>query len=167
MVNLAQYYGSKFFHRMHVYKNVGYLPVTAKIIASIISVYIIIDVFNVHWEYAFLKVCGLLVCLEMGKSAAVFIANKINYSLFVKKAVDEEVRHYLHVFNVPLTDDNSGCVEDYLLDASFNKSLEPSMNVLAAINYASVVNMMSFESQFNRYYYNAWLNAIPDYQNRD
>ena len=107
MVNLAQYYGDKLFNRNAVYKKSVYLPIAAKITVSVISVYIIIDIFNIQWEYAFLKVCSFLVCLELAKSIAVYIVNKVNYSLFLKKAVDTEVRHYLKVFNVPFNDNNS------------------------------------------------------------
>jgi hypothetical protein len=37
------------------------------------------------------------------------------------------------------------------------------MNVLAAINYAHVVGIMSIDRKWDRYYYDAWLKIAPDY----
>jgi hypothetical protein len=163
MVSLAQVYGNKLFYRKNAYKKATYIPIFSSYILDLVAAFIIVNIFEVKWEYAFLKVCGLLILLDSTKQIAVCAIDKLNYKLYLKKIIKMEVLHYLNVFSLKLNDDNSGCVEDYLLAAAFDKSLDAKMNVLAAMNYSSVVALMSINPKWDGYYYKGWLDVIYKY----
>jgi hypothetical protein len=163
MISLAQVYGNNLFYRKDAYRKATIVPLVSGSIISLLAAFVIVKIFDIRWEYAFLKVCGILLLLDFGKQIAACAIDKLNYKLFLQKIIRMEVLHYLNVFNLTLDDDNSGCIEDYLLAASFDKSLDTKMNLLAAMNYSSVVALMSIDSKWDGYYYRAWTDVIDKY----
>jgi len=166
MINLANTYGDNLFRRNTVYKNVGYFGIISNIIVSLIFAYFIVRMFDVQWDYAVFKVWFILFLIDSVKGILSWVFNKINYHVNIKQAVESEIRHYLRVFKSPLNEENSGCIEDYLLEAAFDESLDRKMNILAAMNYTSVVCLMSVDPKWDGYYYKGWLKAAEEYANK-
>lgn len=61
MTSLKAVYGNKLFDRKTAYANARYIPFVASCLIDIVIALSIISIFDVHWEYAFLKVYGLLL----------------------------------------------------------------------------------------------------------
>ena len=124
------------------------------------TAYAILALFDIRWEHSFIKICGLLLLIDFIRSIKSWAVNKLNYEFNIKQLIKFEVEHYLRVFNLPFNDENSGCVEDYLLEAAFDKSLDSHMNILAAINYTQIICLMSIDSKWDGYYYKGWLDVV-------
>jgi hypothetical protein len=162
MINLAQYYGDKFFNHNKAYSKAWYIPIVSGVIWDLLCIFAIIKFFDIQWEYSYFKVAGIFLAYSLLRCGFVAIFKQINYRLNVKNTVINEVKHYLRVFDMSLNDDNSGCVEDYLLAAAFDKSLGDKINILAAMNYTHVICLMSVDSAWDKYYYKAWLDIMSE-----
>jgi hypothetical protein len=163
MISLQAIYGDKLLNQKRAYKFSSYIGFFGNIVISIIAAYAVIKFFDLRMEHAFWKVIFILGIFELTKTLLAYLFNKFNYHMTMKDTIEGEVRHYLRVFGLPFDDENSGCVEDYLIEAAFDHRLDRNMNVLAAINYAQVVGIMSIDPKWDRYYYDAWLKIAPDY----
>ncbi len=167
MISLQAIYDNKLFNQKRAYMSSWYVRFVGGIGISIIAAYAVINFFDLGMEHAFLKIIFFLCIFDLTKTLLSYVFNKINYRMTMKDTIEGEVRHYLRVFGLPLNDENSGCVEDYLLEAAFDHRLDRNMNVLAAINYAQVVGIMSIDHKWDRYYYDAWLKVTPDFITTD
>ena len=139
-----------------------YVGGLVSIVISTVATYVVIEFFDLRWEHAFWKVILIFIVFDLTKSLLAYLLGKINYHITIKDTIEGEVRHYLRVFGLPLDDENSGCVEDYLIEAAFDNRIDRNMNILAAMNYTSVVSIMSIDPKWDRYYYDAWLKIAPD-----
>lgn len=162
MVNLKAMYGNRLFARNEVFKPTMFLRVVNLVIVNMIAVFAI----TTFLDLAFGVVLSVLVIFGIAQALTGWVVDVLTYRFNMKKLIEVEVRHYLETFKVPLDDDNSGCVEDYLLEAAFDPSLNHEMNILAAMNYTSVICLMSVQPKWDRYYYNAWLAVSPEYVER-
>jgi hypothetical protein len=160
---LAAVYGEKIFYRKEAYKEAKYIPFIGGIILDFGLAYAIVEIFQIKWEYAFVKVYGLLLLYDLVKFIIAWPIDKLNYKLFLKPAIVSEIEHYLRVFNMQLNDDNSGAYEDYLLSAAFDESQGSKMQVLAAMTYGTVVNTITLYPRMDGFYYNAWCEAVSKY----
>jgi hypothetical protein len=163
MISLAEIYGEKIFYRKKAYKNAKYIPFIAGIIFDFVLAYAIVEIFEIKWNYAFIKVYGLLLLYALVKPIVAWPIDKLNDKLFLKPAIVPEIEHYLRVFNMRLNDDNSGAYEDYLLSAAFDESQASKMQVLAAMTYAGVINIMDLNPSMDGIYYKAWCETVSKY----
>jgi hypothetical protein len=163
MTSLAAIYGEKLFYRKKAYKKAKYIPFIAAVIFDFVLAYAIVEIFEIKWNYAFLKVYGLLLLYGLVKPMIAWPIDKLNDKLFLKPAIVSEIEHYLHVFNMQLNDDNSGAYEDYLLSAAFDESQSSKVKVLAAMTYAGVVNIITLNPRMDGIYYNAWCETVSKY----
>ena len=163
MISLAAIYGEKLFHRKKAYKKTRYFPFIAGVIFDFALAYAIVELFEIKWSYAFIKVYGLLLLYGLLKPIIAWPIDKLNDKLFLKPAIVSEIEHYLRVFNMQLNDDNSSVYEDYLLSAAFDESQGSKMQVLAAMTYAEVVNMITLNPRMDGIYYNAWCETVSKY----
>jgi len=163
MISLAAIYGEKLFYRKKAYKKVKYIPFIASVIFDFVLAYAIVEIFEIKWNYAFIKVYGLLFLYALLRPIIAWPIDRLNYKLFLKPAIVSEIEHYLHVFNMQLNDDNSCAYEDYLLSAAFDESQDTKMRVLAAMTYAAVVNIITLYPRMDGVFYNAWCKTISKY----
>ncbi len=160
---LASVYGEKIFYRKEAYNKAKYIPFIGGVILDFGLAYAIVEIFQIKWEYAFVKVYGLLFLCELVKPIIAWPIEKLNDKLFLKPAMISEINHYLRVFNVRLNDDNSGAYEDYLLSAALDESQGSKIQVLAAMIYATVVNIITLNPRMDGIYYDAWGEAVSKY----
>lgn len=163
MVNLEAIYGDKLFSKKP-HKSSKFIPIIADVMIDLITAYFIVEIFGIRQDYAFLKVLGVMYLFGFIIRPIVrWPFGKLNNKLFLSKAVTSEIDHYLRTFNTGLTYSNSGCYEDYLLEAAFNESLDCKMRTLAAMQYANFVTLISLVPIADRIYYNAWLKVVRKY----
>ena len=98
MIDLRNVYGDKIFDRKTSYKNARYIPLVGSLFLDFILAWIIIRIFHVNWEYAFIKVYGILLLFSILQYAFTAIINGLNYHITVKGAMAAEMKHYLSVF---------------------------------------------------------------------
>lgn len=163
MISLAAIYGEKLFYPKRAYKRAKYIPFIAAFIFDLVLAYAIVEIFKIKWNYAFIKVYGLLLLYGLVKPMIAWPINKLNDKLFLKPAIVSEIEHYLHVFNMQVNDDNSSAYEDYLLSAAFDESQGSKMQVLAAMTYAGVVNIITLNPRMDGIYYNAWCDTVSKF----
>ena len=99
MINLKAVYGDKIFDRKASYRNARYIPFMGSLLLDFILAWVIIRIFHVDWEYAFIKVYGILLLFGVLKYAFTSMVDGLNYRLAVKDAMAAEMKHYLSVFN--------------------------------------------------------------------
>jgi hypothetical protein len=163
MVDLETNYGNNLFSKK-VYKSSKFIPIIASVIIDLIMAILIVAIFGIRQDYAILKVFGLMYLFRLAiRPIAEWPFNKLNIEFFLSKAVTSEIDHYLRVFNTGLTDDNSGCYEDYLLEAAFNESLDCKMRILAAIQYTKFVNLIEIRPKMDRVFLDAWRKVVRKY----
>ena len=163
MLTLAQIYGDKIFYRKKAYKKSIYIPFITNVIFDFVLAYAIVEIFEIKWNYAFIKVYGLLLLYGLVKPIVAWPINKLNDKLFLKPAIISEIEHYLGVFNMQLDDDNSCTYDDYLLSAAFDESQGSKMQVLAAMTYGTVVSAITLYPRMDGVYYDAWCKAVSKY----
>ena len=148
--------------KRHIRKR-GIFLLIASVIFDLVLAYGIVEIFEIKWNYAFIKVYGLLLLYDLLRPMIAWPIDKLNYKLFLKSAIVSEIEHYLRVFNIQLNDDNSCAYEDYLLSAAFDESQGTKMQVLAAMTYAGVINLITLNPRMGGVYYNAWCETISKY----
>ena len=163
MINLKAIYGKKIFDRKAAYRNVRYIPFLAGLFLDLATAGTIVWVFDVKWEYAFIKVYGILVIFDVLKYIISSSIDFLNYKLFIKDAMASEIKHYLSVFNSSINWHDIGTYDDFLLEVSFNKTLTDDLRVLAAINYGVVVGTMRLSAQFENRCYSLFNQIAPDF----
>jgi len=163
MISLVEVYGDKLYNRKEAYKKSKYIPYISAFIWDIVVAIVAVKIFEINWDYAIIKVYGILFIYSLAKPIMTWPLDKLNYKMFLKDALILEMRHYLRVFNITLSEDNMCTYDDYLLSASFNNTLEDKEKVLAAITYAGVVHQMATNPRMDSVYYNAWSDTISEY----
>jgi hypothetical protein len=162
MINLAEHYGDKIFNRKLAYRKA---EITGYISAGLVDIVIvigIIKVFNINWEYAFIKVYGLKIIYDILKPVFTWPIYKFNEKYVLRKLFKQEINHYLQTYKVPLHEDNTGTYSDFFLYASFNEYLSIDDRVLAAINYGVIVGAASTTPRIGSIIDNAWDEAVPE-----
>jgi hypothetical protein len=125
--------------------------------------YIIVKIFGIRWDYAVLKMYGILVLYDIARPVLMWPITKLNYSVFLKRVILSEMNHYLRVFNTTLNDDSTYTYDTYLLEAAFDETEDVKMRVLAAINYGAVVDIMSKEPKMDSIYWRVWCEALSKF----
>ena len=120
MINLRGIYGNKIFDRKASYRNARYIPLVAGLMLDIVIAFAIIRVFDINWDYAFIKVYGILLLYGILKHVFLSSIDFINYRLAIKDAVSSEIRHYLSVFNTNVKWDEIGTYDDFLIESASN-----------------------------------------------
>jgi hypothetical protein len=162
MINLEAIYGEKLFSRKG-YKRTKFIPIIANGIVDLITAYLIVEIFRIRQDYAFIKILGLLYLMALIiNPIIIWPFDKLNNRLFFGQAVKSEVEHYLRTFNIGLYNENSACYDDYLLEAAFNESLDCKMRILAAMQYTKYVNLISIVPKAERVYYHAWEQVVQN-----
>ena len=160
MVNLHSIYGNNLFLKK-AYKSSKYFTMIASVIIDLMMAILIIEIFSIRQDYAVLKVFGLMCLFTLAiRPIVCWPFNKLNIKLFLTKAIFSEIEHYLCVFNTELTADNTGCYDDYLLEAAFNESLDCKMRILASMQYARFVHIIEVNPAMDRVFLTAWHNVL-------
>ena len=167
MINLRAVYGNKLFDRKASYANARYIPFVAGLLLDMVIALAIICVFDVNWDYAFLKVYGLLFLCGVLKYIFSSLIDTLNYRLIVKDAMASEMKHYLHVLNGNVNWDEVGTYDDFLLEAAFNEALPENLRVLAAINYGTIVDAMALDPNFENRSYKLFCEIALDFIPKD
>lgn len=163
MINLRSFYGDKIFDRKASYANARYIPFLGSLLLDFVLAWVIIRVFRVDWDYAFVKVYGILLLFGLLKYVFTSVVDSLNYRLTVKNAMAIEMKHYLSVFNRNVNWHEVGTYDDYLLEAAFNQALPVDLRVLAGINYGTVVDTMALNPRFENRSYRLFNEIAPDY----
>lgn len=163
MINLANVYGDKIFDRKKSYKNARYIPFVGSLLLDVILAWVIIRIFRVNWEYAFIKVYGILLLFSILEYAFTAMIDVLNYRFTVKDAIAAEMKHYLPVFNRNVNWHEIGTYDDYLLEAAFSQALPTDLRVLAGINYGTVVQTTALSPRFENRAYRLFSQIAPDY----
>lgn len=167
MINLRNIYGDKIFDRKAFYRNARNIPFVSSLLLDFILAWVIIRIFHVNWEYAFIKIYGILLLFGALKYAFTSMVDGLNYRLTVKHAIAAEMKHYLSVFNCNVNWDEVGTYDDFLLEAAFNQALPTDLRILAGINYGTVVDVMSLSPRFENRSYRLFSQIAPDYIGND
>ncbi len=167
MINLRNVYGDKIFDRKASYGNARYIPFIGSLLLDFVLAWVIIRVFQVGWEYAFIKVYGILLLFGVLKYVFTSMVDGLNYRLTVKNAMAAEMRHYLSVFNRNVNWHEVGTYDDFLLEAAFNQALPADLRVLAGINYGTVVGTMALSPRFENRSYRLFSQIAPEYAGND
>ena len=130
---------------------------------DVILAWVIIHIFRVNWEYAFIKVYGILLLFSILEYAFTAMIDVLNYGFTVKDAMAAEMQHYLSVFNRNVNWDEVATYDDFLLEAAFNQTLPPDLRVLAGINYGTVVDAMALSPRFENRSYELFSKMAPSY----
>ena len=162
MSNLAAIYGEKIFHRKKAYKKAEYIPLIGSIVIDFALAYGIVEIFEIKWNYAFIKIFGLLLLYRLALQILAWVIDKLNYKLFLRAAMVSEMEHYLRVFNMEMGD-SIGVYEDYLLSVALDESQGSKMQVLAAMLYGGVMSTIENHPKSEGFYFNAWCEAAPKY----
>lgn len=163
MINLRRVYGNALFDRKVSYRNGRYIPFAASLLLDILIGWAIVRVFDVNWNYAFIKVYAILLLYGILKHIFSSLIDFLNYRLAIKPAMVSEIRHYLKVFGSNVNWDEVGTYDDFLLEAAFNETLSTDLRVLAAINYGTIVDAMSLNPHFEDRSYKLFCKIGPDY----
>lgn len=163
MINLTAIYGNTIFNRKKSYRVTRYIPLIASLIINTAIAVAIIRIFDVNWDYAFLKVCVLLFLFGITSYSLSFLIDLINYRLTIKDVLSSEIRHYLRVFNTNVNWSEISTYDDFLLEAAFNKALPDNLRVLAAINYGNVADAMSIDPHFENRCYKLFSEIVTDF----
>jgi hypothetical protein len=163
MINLKGIYGNKIFDRKASYRNARYIPFIANILLDLILAWVIVYVFDIDWDYAFVKVYLILLLFGVLKYIFTSIFDAINYRLTLKNAMSKEMHHYLTVFDSNVNWDEIGTYDDFLLEAAFNETHPTNLRVLAAINYGVVADAMRLSPHFENRLYKLFCKIVPDY----
>jgi hypothetical protein len=167
MINLRGVYGNKIFDRKAAYANARYIPFVSSCLLDIVIALAIIGIFNVHWDYAFLKVYGLLLLCGVLKYIFSALIDVINYRLIIRNSLTFEMKHYLNLFNISVNWDEVATYDDFLLEAAFNKALPDDLRVLSAINYGTIIDLMTLDPHFENRSYNLFCKIVPDFLPKD
>ncbi|CAB1084345.1 hypothetical protein D1AOALGA4SA_11870 [Olavius algarvensis Delta 1 endosymbiont] len=65
MINLRTIYGNKVFDRKKAYKNSRYALIVNAIIFDIVFTFLFVKIFDVNWDYAYIKVWAILCALSI------------------------------------------------------------------------------------------------------
>jgi hypothetical protein len=133
------------------------------VLLDIAIAWAIVRVFDVSWDYAFIKVYAILLLYGILKYVFSSSIDFLNYRLAIKNAIAFEIRHYLSVFKNNVNWNEVGTYEDFLLEAAFSETLSPNLRVLGAINYGAIANMMSLSPRLENRYYKVFCQNVPDY----
>lgn len=163
MINLRTIYGKKIFDRKASYRNTQYIPFLAGLVLDIIIALAIIRIFDVRWDYAFIKVYGVLLLYGILKYIFSSSIDLLNYRLVIKDAMASEIQHYLRVFKDNTNWDEVGTYDDVLLEAAFDETVADDLMVLAAINYGTIVGAMSLSPQFEGRCYKLFSKIAPEF----
>ncbi len=167
MINLRNVYGDKIFDRKASYRNARYIPFMGSLLLDFILAWVITRVFQIDWEYAFIKVYGILLLFGFMKYAFSSMVDGLNYRLAVKDDMAAEMKHYLSVFNRNVNWHDVGTYDDFLLEAAFNQALPTDLRVLAGINYGTVVDTMALSPRFENRSYRLFSQIAPGYVGND
>jgi len=163
MINLRAIYGNKIFDRKASYRNARYIPFVAGLVLDFLIALTIVRVFDVKWNYAFIKVYGVLLLYGGLKYVFSSSIDFLNYRLVIKNAIASEIKHYLRVFKTTVNWDEVGTYDDFLLEAAFNKTLSGELRVLAAINYGTIVDTIALSPHFENRCYKLFCQIAPDF----
>lgn len=164
MINLRDIYGNKILDRKKIYRNVRYIPPLSNLFFNMVIAWIIVELFPVTWDYAFIKVYAILLLIGFSNHIFFSLIDFLNYRLTIKQAIASEMRHYLSLFKNNVNWNEVGTYDDFLLEAAFNKSLSADLRVLAAINYGTITEAMflSPHRSENRFY-KIFCELFPDF----
>lgn len=163
MINLKSIYGNKIFDRKASYKNARYIPFFTGIFLDIVIAWAIVRVFDISWDYAFIKVYAILLLYGILKYIFSSFMGFLNYRFAVKPALASEIKHYINVFKNNVNWNEVGTYDDLLLEAAFDETSSTDMRVLAAINYGTVVDAMSLDPNFENRSYKLFCELVPDF----
>ena len=163
MIDLKATYKNKIFDRKKSFANSRYVPIVGGIVMDIVIAFAIVKIFNVNWEYAYIKVYIILCFYSFLKYIYLLSVDLLNHKLFIKNALTSEIRHYLDVFDTNVNWNEVATYDDYLLDAAFNKALSDDLRVLAAINYGTVIDTMAMNPQFENRCYKLFCEVAPEF----
>ncbi|MGD0232709.1 MAG: hypothetical protein ABSC19_20545 [Syntrophorhabdales bacterium] len=162
MIDLRAVYGNKLFDRKASYGNARYIPLIVSLALDILITLIILKVFDVSWDYAFVKVYGLLMLYELVKYVSRSMVGFLNYRLVVKHGLASEIRHYLSLFKSNVNWGEVGTYDDFLLEAAFSDTLSADLRALAAINYGNVVGAITLDPHFEGRSYKLFCQIAED-----
>jgi hypothetical protein len=163
MINLAAYYGDTIFKRETAYNTLQIYNWVINVILDLIRAYIVVKVFEIHWDYATLKVWLIIITVGFVKGIIKSPLDWINYCIFMKKAMKSEINHYLRVYNIKLTDDNSSTYDDFTLDAAFSPELDIKLRILAAFNYGGFASVFKTNPRLESMYNRAWMETATEF----
>jgi hypothetical protein len=163
MINLRGIYGNKIFDRKTSYKSARYIPYIAIILLDLLLALVIVYIFAIEWDYAFIKVYLILLLFEVLKYIYTSIIDTINYRLTVKDAMSKEMNHYLTVFNSNVNWDEISTYDDFLLERAFNETQPTDLRVLAAINYGVLADTIRLIPKYENRFYRLFCEIAPKY----
>lgn len=169
MINLMGKYSDRLFNRKKSYRFAGYISYMTGMVYSFVVALLIVNIFDVEWDYAVLKVFAIVFAFDFLREAVRWPFSRLQYEFFAKPVIAEEMIHYLDVFTaegIKLDDHNSATYDDFLLFSSYHPLLSPDMRVLAAINYGTVISLYSVESSIAERYYKVWCGVVADFMER-
>jgi hypothetical protein len=163
MINLRAIYGDKLFDRKSSYRNARYIPFLASLMLDIVIAFGIIRIFDVNWNYAFIKVYGIVLLYGVLKYVLSTSIDFLNYRVAIKDALSSEIRHYLSALSINVEWDEIGTYDDFLLESAFNETLPGDLRVLAAINYGVISDAVSIIPHFENRCYKLFCKIVPEF----
>jgi len=163
MIILKNIYGNKIFNRKASYRNARYIPFVADLLLDLILAWALVRIFDVGWDYAFVKVYAILLLYGVFNYIFTSMVDALNYRLAIKNVMAEEMKHYLTVFNRNFNWNEVSTYDDFFLEAAFHDTLPTDLRVLAAINYGAVMEINSLSSKFESRSYRLFSQIAPDY----
>jgi ABC-type multidrug transport system fused ATPase/permease subunit len=167
MIDLKEIYGSRAFDRKAAYSHAAYIPYIAEFFIDIVIALAIISVFDVHWEYAFLKVFALIYLLGFLKFVISYLINILNYKFSIKNSMILEIKHYLNLFKYNVSQSEAATYDEFLLESAFNKNLSIDLRLFAAINYGTIAALRSFDPHYDDRSYSLFSKIAPDFTPKD
>jgi hypothetical protein len=166
MISLSEVYGEKIYYPERTLPKAYTLQfILWEVFFNLVIAFVLTKVFDITWDYAVLKVYGLLFAYGLVKPVISWPFEVIYFSVFTRKYLASEMRHYLRVFSIPLNRDNVSTYDDFLLSAAFSSNLDANSRVLAAMQYAGVVNRIAAKPRLEKDYEKAWLDVLVERKN--
>ena len=162
MIILKQLYGDKLYSPK-LPRYVGYAPYVIHFILQMILAWGVVKIFDVSWDYAFIKVFVLIELFGFLRFLVNFYYKKFIYLIIGKKLFTSQMKHYMKLFSKDVNWDDIGCYEDFLLEAAFSKTLPDDMKVLAAMNYASFIDSMNRDPMIDGRAYKIYSDIVDDF----
>ncbi len=163
MINLQKIYGDRIFNRKAAYRKAQYIPFIYGFMIDMVVAFAIIWFFEIEWNYAFIKVYGILLCYDLLKYIFSSFSDYLNYKLWLRKAIASEIRHYLEIFSGNVNWREIATYDDFLLECTFNENLANDLRVLAAINYGAVANAMLSTQNFENRCHKVFSAVAPEF----
>jgi hypothetical protein len=166
MISLSEIYGDKIYYPKKTLPKAYIIQfILWDVFFNLLIAFAITEVFDITWDYAVLKVYSLLFAYGLLKPAISWPFELIYFYVFTRKYLASEMRHFLNVFSIPLGRDNVNTYDDFLLSAAFSSNLDANSRVLAAIQYAGVVNRIAAKPRLEKDYEKAWLDVLVERKN--